>query len=65
MKTFYRYRYKLDPPSPTCEDSCKAGMLCGMVTSRTGDHSKCSKFLTSDISLADVQREMNRHKNSC
>ncbi len=62
--THCRYRYKLAPPSP-CDEKCKAGILCAMLTTRKGDHTHCSKFLTGGISLADILSEMDDQKGDC
>ncbi len=43
----------------------KQGFCFGMLTSRAGDHTHCSKFLSRNISLADIQREMDYHRGDC
>ena len=60
-----RYKYKLHPPTPTCEDSCKASTLCDLVTSRIGDTSGCAKFLVGGVNMADVEQHRNTHRGKC
>lgn len=65
FQQYYRYKYKLHPPTPTCSASCKASTLCSMLTSRTGDHSECSKFLKGGITMGNLQLEMARMRGKC
>ena len=61
----HRYKYKLDPPTPTCTGSCKASELCSLVTTQIGDDSHCTQFLSDTVTMADLRLERTKRRNEC
>ncbi len=59
----HRYIRRLNPPNAYCDAKCKAGIICGIKTSRSGDHSLCNN-LPDGLSLAEID-EMARERQAC
>ena len=51
FQEFYRYYLKRPHTSTPCSGGCKTSLLCDMVSSKSGDRSKCnfSSMLKSDL----------------
>ena len=53
LPSLHSYKYKMH--APPCDASCRAGAICGLVTTRQDDPSACTD-LPAGVTMEDIRR---------